>query len=156
MINWAYSDIQDDDIKDGYYKAVIHSAELKQSQAGNEMLVLAFRVEGSTFIPRKFQLTEPTKGYPLARVKSDLAKLAACFSIKEGADSPSDFIGAKGFIKISHRERKNHPGVLDIVISFPPPDEGKNSYAKQAQQLAAEKFAQSAADISAWNPDEAF
>lgn len=153
MLNWSYNDAHDTDIPDGIYKALIHSCKLTTSKSGCEMLVLTFKIEGSSFMPTKYQLTEPTGGYYPAMVKRDIANIAKCFSVPEGATDPDTFIGRKGFIKISHKERKNSPGVVDLVISFPAPEKGQAEYLKLAQQKAAEKIAQDNAKLDVWDPN---
>lgn len=153
LINWSYSDATDTDIQDGYYKAIIQDCTLTNTRKGNEMLVLKFKVEGSSYTPTKFQLTEPIGNYSAAAIKRDIANIAKCFNVPEGSTDPDDFLNRKGFIKISHKPRKDNPEQIDLVISFPAPDKGQAAYLKHAQELAAQKFAQQNADLDTWNPD---
>lgn len=154
MINWKFSDVADDDIEDGYYKAKIAQCTQKTSRAGNEMFVFIFQIEGSSFMPVKYQLTEPTPNYSREAVLRDITKIAKCFNVPEGADSPDDFEGRKGFIKISHKEPKGQPGVLIPVISFPAPDKGRDSYMRSVQQKQAELIAQNSANLDSWDPQQ--
>ncbi len=153
MLKWSYKDASENNIPDGYYKAMIHDCKLTTSRNGNELLVLTFKIEGYSFMPSKFQLTEPHGKYTAPMIQRDIANIAKCFSVPDGTNDPADFEGRKGFIKISHRTRKDNPYVEDLVISFPAPDKGQAEYIKAVQQKQAQQIAQQNADLDTWDPN---
>lgn len=154
MISWSYKDAVEYDCPDGYYKAVIQEVTYKLSKNGAEMWVFTFKLEGVHFTPKKYQLVEPYGKCTAAMIRQSIAQIAKCFNVEEGAQEWSAFVGKRGFIKISHKERKDNPQVEEIVLSFPAPEKGKDGYLRSAQQKAAEEIAKNSASLDSWNLDE--